>query len=146
MYSGVIISTVFWLFIAAVAITPMIIAYKTRRAAMDNIRAAIEKGQELSPEVIKQLSKMAEMPDKQEMPGNRKAVSLNLKIAGVIVMASGIGTAVVATVFAFTLPVAAPYIYAGAGLVICIGAGLYYAAVLMHQHALEQEQASNQSV
>ena len=132
MYSYTIVAVVFWLFVAASAITPMVVAYKTRKLTAETIRTAIEKGQDLSPELIKQLSGITAMSQDQK-------VSAVLRIAGAIVMASGIGTAAVATVFLFVIPVASPFVYAGAVLVFCIGAGLHIGAKILRQHEDEQK-------
>jgi len=134
--SGAMVGIVFWLFVAAVSITPMVVGYKMRKSTLDTIKVAIEKGHELSPDMVKQLSGMSNLPHDQ------KISSVNLKIAGAIVMAGGIGAAAVAAVFSFVVPIAAPFVFAGAALVFCIGAGLYIAAKLLRQHEQEQ-QASN---
>lgn len=134
MYSFTIIAVVFWLFLASAVIFPVIYAYKTRHAAMDVIRAAIERGQELTPEVVRQLSNS----------DDKEIHSVNLKIAGAIVMACGVGTAAVATIFLFVIPAAAPFVYAGAALAFCIGGGLHYGAKILKAH--EQEQKSNNTV
>lgn len=139
--SGAAIGIVFWLFVAAVSITPMIVGYKMRKSTLDTIKAAIEKGHELSPDMVKQLSGMTALPQDQKVP------SVYLKIAGMIVMGTGVGAAVVATVFAFvpSVAVAAPFICAGAALVFCIGGGLHFAAKILRQHEQEQK-ASNSAV
>lgn len=134
--AGAIVAIVFWLFVAAVAITPMIVGYKIRKSTVEAIKTAIEKGHDLSPEMVKQLSGMSILPQDQRVP------SVNLKIGGAIVMASGIGTMVVATVFLFVIPIASPYVYAGGALVFCVGAGLFVAAKMLREHEQEQK-ASN---
>jgi len=111
----------------------MVVAYKTRKLTAETIRTAIEKGQDLSPELIKQLSGITAMSQDQ------KVSAVQLRIAGAIVMASGIGTAAVATVFLFVIPVASPFVYAGAVLVFCIGAGLHIGAKILRQHEDEQK-------
>jgi len=132
---GAIVAIVFWLFIASVCITPMIVAYKIRKATMDTIRSSLDKGQELSPEVIRQLTGIGTVPEDQRLQ------SVQLKIAGAIVMAGGVGAAVVATVFLFALPVVAPFVFAGSALIFCIGAGLYIGAKVLREH--EQEKKAN---
>jgi len=133
-----IVAVVFWLFVAAVAIIPIMGSFKLRQTAMDAIRSAIDRGQELSPEVVQQLSHMGEFSDK-------KMASINLKIGGVIVMACGIGAGLVATVFLFVIPVASPFVYAGAALALSIGAGLYLAAKIMRQHEIEEKAANSKA-
>lgn len=131
--AGAIVAIVFWLFVAAAAITPMIVGYKIRKSTVETIKAAIEKGHDLSPEMVKQLSGMSVLPQDQRVP------SVNLKIAGAIVMASGIGTLVVATVFLFVIPIASPFVYAGGALTFCVGAGLFVAAKMLREHEQEQK-------
>lgn len=133
-----LVAVVFWLFIAAVAIVPLVSSYKLRQTAMDALRAAIDRGQELSPQVVQQLTHMGEFKD-------QKMASVNLKIGGVIVMACGIGAGLVATVFLFVIPVASPYVYAGALLAFSIGAGLYWASKVMRQHELEEKAANTKA-
>jgi hypothetical protein len=128
-----LVAVVFWLFLAAAALTPMIVAYKTRKLTAETIRAAIERGQDLSPELIKQLSGIAAMSQEQ------KVSSVQLRIAGAIVMFSGVGAAAVATVFLFVIPMASPFVYAGAALVFCIGAGLHIGAKMLREHEQEQK-------
>jgi hypothetical protein len=136
MHDMALVAVVFWLFVAAVAIIPIVGSYKLRQSAMDSIRSAIDRGQELSPDVVQQLTHMGEFKD-------QKMASVNLKIGGVIVMASGIGTGLVATVFLFVIPIASPYVYAGAVLAFSIGAGLYWASKVMRQHELEEKAANS---
>ncbi|HVY22394.1 MAG TPA: hypothetical protein VG962_03495 [Steroidobacteraceae bacterium] len=138
MYSFTIVAVVFWLFVAAAAITPMIVGYKMRKSTLDTIKAAIDKGHELSPEMVRQLTGVSALPQDQRIP------SVNLKIAGMIVMGTGVGAAAVATVFALVpaVAMAAPFIYAGAALTLCVGGGLYFAAKILKQHEQEQKAAS----
>jgi len=137
-FTTTIVYVVFWLFVAAVCITPMIVAYKIRKSTVDTIKIAIEKGQDLSPELVRQLTGIGSIPEDQ------KITSINLKIAGAIVMAGGIGVAVVATVFLFAVPVVAPFIYAGAALIFCIGVGLHMGAKAWREH--EQEKKTTNTV
>ncbi|HEX2585236.1 MAG TPA: hypothetical protein VHL14_08890 [Steroidobacteraceae bacterium] len=132
---GAIVAIVFWLFVASVCITPIVVAYKIRKAAMDTIRASIDRGQELSPETIRQLTGIGSVPEDQRLQ------AVNLKIAGAIVMAGGIGAAIVAAVFLYAVPVAAPFVFAGAALIFCIGAGLHIGAKVLRDH--EQEKKTN---
>lgn len=138
--SGTIIGVVFWLFITAVCITPMIVGYKMRIAALETLRAAIDKGQDLSPGMIKQLSGIGESMGATE----QKVSPVHLKIASMIVMGGGIGAASVATVFLLvpSVAVAAPFIYAGAILIFFIGAGLHFSAKILQQHELEQKSSN----
>ena len=138
--SGAFVGVVFWLFVAAVCIVPMIVGYRIRKDTLDVMRAAIDKGHELSPEMLKQLTGVTALPQEQKVP------SVYLKIAGMIVMGTGVGAAMVATVFALVpmVAVAAPFIYAGAALTLCVGVGLYFAARILKQH--EQEQKASNSV
>jgi len=136
MYSFTIVAVVFWLFIAAAAITPMIVAYKTRKLTAETIRTAIERGQDLSPELVKQLSGITAMSQ------DPKVSSVQLKIASAIVMFCAVGAAAVATVFLFVVPVASPFVYAGAALVFCVGVGLHFGAKVLREYELEQKAAN----
>ncbi len=137
--SPVVAGIIFWLFIAAVSITPMVAIYKIRKATLDALRMAIEKGQDLPPEMFKQLSNIG-----QSMYGNEQNVSaINLKVGGVITMTTGAGIAIVATIFTFAVPVAAPFIYCAAAVCFCVGVGLYYGAKIMREHELEQKSNHN---
>ena len=45
------VALAFWLFLAAAAVTGIVADYQKRRVALETLRAAIERGQQLDPAV-----------------------------------------------------------------------------------------------
>jgi hypothetical protein len=115
-----LVSIAFWVFIAVVAVAGMIHDYRKRQLAVEPLRAAIEHGQLLTPEILAKLSG-------QEERGETLDPKL-LRVGGIITCASGIGVALLAPFVALVFP---PYhwIVLGVGIVaICVGVGLMVAA------------------
>ena len=115
-----IVSVAFWLFLGAAAVSGTIQDYRKRKLALEPLRAAIEHGQQLSPEVIDRLLGR----DEHSHETNPK----DLHIGGIITCASGIGIALLAPFVALVFP---PFhwLVLGVGvLAICVGVGLLIAA------------------
>lgn len=115
-----IAGSAFWIFIATVAIAAIIADYKRRRANVDVLRAAIDKGQQLDPALIEKL-----------MSGERRDEKIDptlVKLGGIITLAGGIGICLL-SFFISRIAAAALYPILGGGvLVICIGGGLLFGA------------------
>ena len=115
-----IVSVAFWVFLGVAAVAGTIQDYRKRKLALEPLRAAIEHGQQLSPEVIDRLLGRDEHP--QEINPR------DLHIGGIITCASGVGVALLSGFVALVFP---PFhwLVLGVGvLAICVGVGLIIAA------------------
>jgi hypothetical protein len=114
------VAIVFWIFIGVVSIAGMVQDYRKRQLALELLRIAIEHGQQLSPEII---AKLLGRDERQEgLDPN------DLKVAGIITCASGVGVGLLSIFVALVFP---PYhwIALGIGVVaVCVGVGLVIAA------------------
>ena len=95
-----------------------------RKAALDLLRAAVERGQPLSPEVVDRLLERTEY----KKPESAQINPRDLHIGGIITAACGVGIALLSAFVALVWP---PYhwLVLGVGILgICIGVGLLLAA------------------
>jgi hypothetical protein len=110
----------FWIFVAVTAVAGIIADYKKRKAVLEPLRLAIERGQQLDPAVVEQL-----------LAREQKNQALNpehLQLAGIITTTGGVGVALLA-LFVGHNAAWALWPIMGAGVVaICIGAGLLLGA------------------
>jgi hypothetical protein len=115
-----IVSVAFWVVMGAIAVSGTVQDYRKRKLALEPLRAAIEHGQQLSPEVIDRLLGRDEHPHEVDPK--------DLRIGGIITCASGIGVALLSGFVALVFP---PFhwLVLGVGvLAICVGVGLLIAA------------------
>ena len=116
----------FWIFLAVAAVAGIVADYKKRRLALEPLRAAIERGQQLDPQVLERLM-APEIRDQRLNP-------LYLQVGGIITTAAGIGVGILAFFVAQVAPVAL-YPVLGSGIVaLCVGAGLMIAARVVDRH------------
>lgn len=109
----------FLAFVTVCAVAGIVADYKKRQAALQPLRAAIERGQQLDPALVERL--MAPEPSSGIAP-------MGLLVGGIIASAAGIGT-VILSVFLAQVEQNALYPVMGGGIVLlCIGAGLIVAA------------------
>jgi hypothetical protein len=116
----------FLLFLTVCAVAGIVADYKKRRVALEPLRAAIERGQQIDPAVIERLM----TPDHD--PGLNPVY---LKIGGIIILSLGVGVALLAF-FLTQVPEARDAFYpvlGAASVVICLGAGLMIAARVVEQ-------------
>ena len=93
--------------------------YKKRRAALEPLRVAIERGQPLDPAIIERLT----APDREAGMN-----PVYLSVGGIITLSLGVGIAILAF---FLTQVAREALYpvlGGGVVVICLGVGLMLAA------------------
>jgi len=129
-----LVGIAFWVFVGAVSIAGIVGEHKKRRLGVELLRYAIEKGQTLDPAIIEKLMG-AEDRDKSTDP-------LDLKIAGIIIIAAGVGVSVLSFFLRYVAP-AALYPTLGAGLaVVCVGAGLGVASRAIAR-SRERDRAGN---
>ena len=115
-----IVSVAFWVFLGVVVVAGTLQDYRKRKLALEPLRAAIEHGQQLSPEVIDRLLGRDGHPQQIDPK--------DLHIGGIITCASGVGVALLSGFVALVFP---PFhwLVLGVGvLAICVGVGLLIAA------------------
>jgi len=120
------------LFFAVAAVAGIVADYKKRGLAVESLRAAIERGQQLDPQLIERL--MA--PE----PHEGKLNPLYFKVSGIIVMAAGVGLAILACLLVLVVPGALYPVLGGAAFTLCIGVGLLIAARAVEGHSQRQEE------
>jgi hypothetical protein len=123
----------FLLFLTVCAVAGIVADYKKRRVALEPLRAAIERGQQIDPAVIERLM----TPDRD--PGLNP---LYFNIGGIIVLSLGVGIALL-SLFLRQVDEARMALYpllGAATVVICLGVGLMIAArVVERQNAMQSE-------
>lgn len=109
------VAIVFWIFVLAVTVTPMVLHFLKRRETEKTIRLAIEKGQTLEPEVLARLLRPQPTPEDQTSPAG-------VRFGGIVTLSVAVGL----VCFSFFT---GKEIFLGiAGLVACIGLGLIIGA------------------
>lgn len=121
-----LVPIVFLVFLTICAVAGMVTDYKKRKAALEPLRAAIERGQQLDPAVIERLM----TPDRAP-----RISPVYFKVGGIIVISAGIGLAILAVILNQVDPGVLYPALGAATLVICIGVGLMIAARIVEQHA-----------
>jgi hypothetical protein len=113
------VAIAFWTFVAIATVASIISDYKKRQLNLELLRQAMDKGQQLDPAIVERV--MA--PAKEE--------GLNpvaLRVGGIITIAAGAGTALLAIFLAQVAPAAFYPVMGGGSVAVCIGAGLVCAA------------------
>ena len=114
------VSITFWVFLTVVALAGILQEYRKRKLALGLLRAAIEHGQQLSPELLAKL--LGREEEHEELDPKL------LQVGGIVTCASGVGVALLSIFIALVYP---PYhwIALGVGVVaMCVGLGLMIAA------------------
>ena len=115
-----------FIFLAIATVAGIVGDYKKRQIALEPLRAAIERGQQIDPAVIERL--MA--PEQREEALN----PLHLKVGGIITIAGGVGVAML-SYFLAQIEAQALYPVLGVGLLaVCVGVGLIIAAGVIARH------------
>jgi hypothetical protein len=118
------VAIVFWIFVGTVAVAAIVSDYKRRRAGLDVLRQAIEKGQQLDPLLIDKLT--------SEQRGE-PIDPVHVQLGGIITIAAGIGIGLLAY-FISQIASKALYPILGVGvLAICVGIGLLIGAKVLVQ-------------
>jgi len=123
------VAIAFWVFCGVCAVAGIVADVKKRRAALEPLRAAIEKGQQLDPAVVERL--MAPTEDRGVSP-------VGLMIGGIICISTGVGVAALAFFLSHVAPVAFYPVFGGGVVTLCIGVGLVIAARAVEAHARRQ--------
>jgi hypothetical protein len=121
------VAIAFWLFLAIAAVAGIVADYKKRQVALEPLRAAIERGQQIDPALVERL--MA--PETRERALN----PLYLKVGGIVLVAAGIGVAILAFFLAQVVPPAFYPVLGGGSVAVCIGVGLMIAARAVEKDA-----------
>jgi len=117
------IAIAFWTFVAISAVARIVADYKKRKAMLEPLRLAIERGQQLDPALVEKLLAREQRDDSVNPE--------HLQIGGIITVAAGIGLALL-SVFMGRIAPPALYPILGAGVAaVCVGAGLVVAARAM---------------
>ena len=108
------VAIAFWVFVTVAAVAGIVADYKKRQLALEPLRAAIERGQQLDPAVLERL--MAPERDTGLNP-------LYLRVGGIITASAGVGVVILAFLLNQIEPVAF-YPTLGGGIVtLCVGIG-----------------------
>jgi hypothetical protein len=111
----------FWVFMTVAAVAGMIMEFKKRQMELEPLRAAIERGQQLDPAIIERLMARDSHQSQEINP-------VQLRIGGIISIASGIGVALLSPTVQQALPMwVFPLLGIGA-LAVCVGIGLLVSA------------------
>jgi len=130
-----VVAVFFWIFVGAVSIAGMIQDYRKRQLALEPLRIAIERGQQLSPEIIARLLGQEERHEEMD--------PRLLQVGGIITCTSGLGVALLSIFVALVFP---PYhwLVLGAGIVaVCVGIGLLIAARVLRRGVATQQPWEN---
>lgn len=126
------VAITFWIFITVVSVAGMILDYRKRQLALEPLRIAIERRQQLDPEIITRLLGKEERHEQLDPQ--------LLKTGGIITSASGLG---VGLLVAFVAQVFPPYhrLVLGIGVVaVCVGVGLLIAASSLRHNSASAPQ------
>jgi hypothetical protein len=129
-----LVGVAFWIFIGAVAVAGIVTDYKRRRGSVEVIRMAIEKGQQLDPALIDKLTSNEQRAERID--------PLNMKLGGIITIASGIGICLLALFMTGVSSLAFFPIFGVGLLAICVGIGLRIASKVLAE-AGERERSRN---
>jgi hypothetical protein len=119
------VAIAFWAFVAIATVAGIVAEYKKRQLALEPLRSAIERGQQLDPAIVERL--MAPAADSGINP-------LGLMVGGVITTSVGVGVAILAFFLAHVAPVAFWPIIGGGVVVLCLGVGLLMAGRIVDHH------------
>jgi len=125
------VAVAFWLFIAVAAVAGIIADYQKRRLAIEPLRVAIERGQQLDPAIIEKL-----------MGRDLRTEQLNpehFSVGGITTIASGVGIALLSFFLKPVAPVAFLPVLGGGVATICVGVGLVVAARSLIRDRLKSE-------
>jgi len=120
-----------FVFLAVAAVAGIVADYKKRQLALEPLRAAIERGQQLDPAVVERL--MAPEPRGEGLN------ALYVKVGGIVTISAGIGVALLSFFLAEVVPVALYPVLGGGIVAVCLGLGLVVAARVIERHAPRQE-------
>lgn len=118
-----------FVFMSIAAVAGMVSEYKKRKMELEPLRAAIERGQQLDPVIIERL--MAREKQEEVKP-------VQLRIGGIISIASGVGLSLLAACLNAAAPRAVFTVFGIALLAVCVGIGLLISARVLARHQAGQ--------
>jgi hypothetical protein len=124
--AGAIVAVAFWAFLAVAAVSGMRYDFRKRQLAMESVRAAIERGQPLDPDLVERL--LAQPHDRGREHEALAALEPNLQIGGIITLCASVGVAIASLFVGLQYPVAKYPMLGGGILGFCVGIGLVIAA------------------
>jgi hypothetical protein len=122
-FGAYMVGVAFWMFIGVVAVAGMIADHQKRRLNVDLLRTLIEKGQALDPALVAKLISN----DGHDEPTD----PADLKLGGIITIASGVGLFLMCYFVSRVAPVALYWMMAGGTVAICVGVGLLIGAKVL---------------
>jgi hypothetical protein len=130
------VAIAFWIFVTVAAVAGIVADYKKRQAALQPLRAAIERGQQLDPALIERL--MAPERDAGINP-------LHLRVGGIITAATGVGVVILAFLLYQVAPESFYPVLGGGVVTLCVGGGLVIAARSVEQHRVRAAAAGERN-
>ena len=129
-----LVSIAFLVFLTAAAVTGIIADYKKRKAALEPLRAAIERGQQLDPALVERL--MAPEPSSGIAP-------MGLLVGGIVVSAAGVGVMILSIFLSQSSREAFFPVMGGGIVVLCVGVGLILASRAVERYKARQARGPN---
>lgn len=136
MSSSHLIPLAFLLFVTICAVAGMVTDYMKRKASLDALRAAIERGQQLDPALVERLMT-------PEQPSGTGVAPIGLMVAGIVVTAIGVGVFILSFLLSKEDPTALYPIMGGGIVCLCIGTGLFIASRSVERYRQRQVQGPN---
>ena len=118
----VVVTFLVWL--AIVAVAGIISDYRRRRLELEPLRVAVERGQHLDPAIVERLMR-GTRPEEASKPD---LDPVQLRIGGIVTVASGIGVGLLSFFIKVIAPIALYPILGSGVLVVCVGVGLLLSA------------------
>ena len=119
------VAIAFWIFVTVAAVAGIWADYKKRQVALEPLRTAIERGQQLDPALVERL--MAPERDAGINP-------LYLRVGGIVLLSAGVGVVILAFLLNQVAPVSFYPVLGGGAVTLCVGAGLVVSARAVEQH------------
>ena len=129
-----LVPVAFLVFVTACAVAGIVTDYKKRKAALEPLRIAIERGQQLDAALVDRL--MA--PEKSS-----GLAPMSLMVGGIIACAAGVGVMILSVFLAHIEPIALYPVMGGGIVALCVGIGLIVASRAVEQYRLRQAGAPN---
>lgn len=124
----------FLVFVTVCAVTGIITDYLKRKAALEPLRAAIERGQQLDAALVERL--MA--PERSS-----GLAPMSLMVGGIITCAAGVGVMIL-SIFVNQVEPGTFYPVMGSGIaVLCVGVGLFIASRALERYRQRQAHGPN---
>ena len=133
-----LVPVAFLLFLTICAVAGIVTDYLKRKASLDALRAAIERGQQLDPALVERLM----TPEK---PSGSGIAPIGLMVGGIIVTAVGAGVFLMSFLLSREDPSALYPIMGGGTVCLCIGTGLFIASRAVERYRQRQVRGPNAS-